>query len=158
MKIKGSLVGFLSLVVAGLMDANTAIAGPTVRCDPPKGVRLETDGPKSVSTSPNGMSGVNPVFIFDDIHPKRITALIDSVGPAGTTMEEASTVAIVVAETPDQITAVEADPRGTWVYSFFPKVGLVYYSVHSAHRGLSALVGRDVITNDAYYSFCRFVN
>ncbi len=149
----------LVLLLLGAFQAPVA-AKPllTVTCDAPQGVDMSYGSgllglrEGHVETSSVGYPDVHPAFLIDEDTPQRLLVTFGAQParqepPAPAQPFEAS----IIYTTDDQITAVAPRGEAVWMYSFFPKLGIGYFTTHN-HIPFG-YTSRSVST----YALCHFV-
>ena len=143
------LVMLSCLLLPGRTPASPLV---TIECDAPTGQRFDFGPPPETWFNPtpavpqltesrDRYTGVHPVFVIDSTSPNKMTVVWGDTQAGGVTpAPTAATEAAVLLFNTDQITAVEVDPHGVYMHSFFPKLGIGYFASHR-HRDLMATTG-----------------
>lgn len=104
----------------------------TVTCDEPTGPRLEigtqpNESAPKVKTSTDSFTGVRPTFVFNSENSTELTVIFGSTTPkglpSGIAVAPSGVQSKVVFMSDSQISALEEEPYGIWIYSLFPKIG-----------------------------------
>jgi hypothetical protein len=106
----------------------------TVECEAPKGNRIDYEKGKMVA-SEDGMSGINPLFIFDDNQKDKVTVIWGHSKKLNIPAK-AIEATIVVNDEEFKITAMAIDGEVVYMYSLFPKEGVVMFTQHRWFMGI----------------------
>ena len=154
---KTVVVPFLAFVVLVVdVEAGSVL---TATCESPKGLRIDygmdiqTLDPNKLEFSQDSFTGVKPVFIVDG-DKKTMLVIWGNTEPPG--IPEAlvrppgAKEYAIVHWSLDQITAVESNSNGVWVYSLYPKLRYGIFTRQTHWTGGGHLIGV------VYHSKCRF--
>ena len=139
-----ALAGSCCIVAAGAVDAALLI-----RCSSPEGPSLGfghlEDIQGNVIQQPkdgfvedrDGFRGVYPTFMIFDEDPKILWSIWGSTVPEGLTKEEVEAISptelkksVLIHHSETYIASVSVYPGSVYLDSFFPKLGIAYFSRH----------------------------
>jgi hypothetical protein len=145
----------LAVVCTATVDAKPIL---TATCADPQGSEMSYGsgllelGDLRVETWMMEYPGAHPVFLIDDAQPNRMLitwGYPPSVAELGGDQVQTYEATILLT-TERQITAVRQLAATVWMYSLFPKLGMVYFSIHR-HFPLG-----DVGSSLSLHALCQF--
>ena len=123
------------LTVAGI---SSAYASPvmTINCDEPNGQRTDFYAGE-LEESDDGFVGVKPKIIFDDKKPQLATVLFEPAGIVEKLGLKSTSSFKIMVQTTEQITiTASTDKNITQMYTFFPKQGIGYFTLHAYNTSI----------------------
>jgi hypothetical protein len=121
-------------------------------CSAPKGTTFNVvPGSTRIDSGEDGYSGVTPRFLFDLSRPDELLVFWGSTKRLGDLGPDPAERAAVVSVSPDEIVAVAATHRGTWVYALHLPENIGFFT-----RTDRAMLGVSVPRASVFWSVCQY--
>jgi len=128
------------LLVATFLLSLRAAAEPTltITCEDPQGLRYDYGPPPGswysdevnprLQKSDDGFTDVKPLFVLDSRDTSLLTVIFGSTQLVPRYAPTRAREARLVQSTADYLVAIEVGEESIWVHTFYPKLGVAFFS------------------------------